>query len=69
MKVLRIVPREVFVEFEISFQDLLLLKEGLEATELNLDTTTKSGEKVDTYFKQRLYPMIKELVENLENGA
>ena len=69
MKILRIVPKAVFVEFEMSYEDVLLLKRGLEVTELNLDTNAPYDLEVDTYFKKKLYPLIEELVTNLENGA
>lgn len=66
MRILKVLPKEVYITTEFSYQELLLLKEGLDATELNLDVTTERGSQIDSYMKNILYPTIANLITELD---
>lgn len=66
MQVLKVIPKEIFVAIEFSYRELVLLREGLDATELNIDPTSELGSKVDEFMKTVLYPTILNLLEELD---
>jgi len=65
MVTIQIVPKQVVVLTEFTLEELTLLRRGLEATELSLNTKNSSDVDVSDFMTKKLYPYVKDLLVEL----
>lgn len=68
MELVDIVPKDLHILVDISFQDLLKLKTILDNMVFNFDGENKLHIDADTYLREVLYPNINSIIKGIEDG-
>lgn len=65
-EVIEVRPEGIMVLIKHPLEELILLKKGLEKTDLQLDLKNPEDVKIQEYMTENLYPMVAKLVEDLK---
>ena len=68
MKIIKIEPKDIYVTFEISFENLIKLKRVIDMAEIRYDGKDEKEVGAQNYLISEFYPAIREVIEDLERG-
>ena len=67
MQTVQVIPKQIVVLTEFTLEELCLLRAGLEATELNLNSRNARDLEISNFMTKSLYPYVAKLTEELKD--
>ena len=67
--VLRIAPKDIFVNFEMSLAEVRLLHQALAIATIDFNGNVEKERVSATYAKSTFFPFLDDLIEEIEHGS
>ena len=67
--VLKIAPKDIFVNIEMSFEEVKMLHQALAIATIDYDGKVEREKVAATYAKTAFFPFLDDLIEEIEHGT